>query len=315
MRNLRVSMAMGACVALGTMSAPAQTLTDAECQSLDARFRSDTAIISTFVEFVPSLRAAGGGCGTGPIELKTPSSEHIVTLIDDVIVEGEGLRAYADTGAPPATLIARMEGLRVMPRIDDPVMDFVFAAQYRRNAVDGRLVVTFDREANRLILDELSLDFPGPNNVRASAEASGVDARDRRALLTSVATAKLMTAYVEIETRGLFETYLLRPLAQSVLADTEDAPAAFDAWKEELRTTVVTIPDETVPTASKRAFERLLQDLPNPHGRLRIELAYPGGFGLQEAMALGEIRFMRPDAWIVAPLVARFDYQRDDRAE
>lgn len=208
-------------------------------------------------------------------------------LADRLRWRGEGLDAVlAGTGLPTAIEV-QADGLRQLTVTGEPVLDWAFEAQGRPHGIEARLAARWDREARAVEVTALSLDLPGDNGLEATARIEGVDLSTPGAAATSAGSMALARLDASLDSHGLFEDWLLLPLASAVLADAADPEAAWDAWRRSALDAVAAMPDALAPGGTRAALKALLLELPNPAGRLDLTLEAAEGGGL------GAARFAR----------------------
>jgi hypothetical protein len=179
----------------------------------------------------------------------------------------------------PGTYRIDVEGLRIVVQTGQAQLDWVYAAQSRRNKIDAELVMAWDASGKTFRVEAFNIDFPGDNLVEFSALANGVDLSSTGAVQMSATSFALTEADLRIQTQGLFEWHLLVPLGTYVLPYEGDMDAAVAGLQAEATAAVAELPDATVPKASKEALAALIAELPNPSGTVTLSFRADPGFG------------------------------------
>jgi hypothetical protein len=199
--------------------------------------------------------------------------------IDRLKFRGSALGWIADGASQPEGLEVVVDGLRLVVQTGNAQMDWLFAAQSRPNAIDAELSLAWDPSAKTVRLEGLSIDFPGENLVEASATVTGVDLSSDGAMQMSLTSFELTKFDARITTHGLFEWYVLMPLAASVLPNDGNIDAAAEAVQADLLALIGGLPATSVSDDSKAALGALVEELPNPSGDLVLSLRAEPGIG------------------------------------
>ncbi len=232
----------------------------------------------------PAIRVGPGGCVASDIRLDGgPRTEFRIARI---AWSGTGFDRMLADGLPPTSLKVSAKGIRVIPRTGQPVFDYAFGKQSIRGAVDLEIAASWDATAKALTLETLELDFPAENRIGVSATLEGIDLTDRDSIEASAATAAITEAFTRIETRGLFESYVLMALAPALLTEDEDPEAQVQALKVRANTLVGIAPSALLPQASKDALRRLISVMPNPNGTLAVRMTASPGLGTARGLDL-----------------------------
>jgi hypothetical protein len=198
---------------------------------------------------------------------------------DALRFRGSALGWFADGEAPPDGLEVQVENLRIVVQSGNTQLDWLLAAQARAGTIDADLSLAWDAARRELQLERLNIDFPGENQVQASARVGNVDLSSTGAMQMSATGFALTEADLKVTTHGLFEWYLLMTLGPLVLPQEGDMNAAADAIRTDLITDVVNLPSASFSDAAKDALLALIAALPNPSGDLTVALRSEVGIG------------------------------------
>ena len=86
-------------------------------------------------------------------------------------------------------------------------------------------------------------------------------------------------AVTDIRSTRFFQDYLLQPLGFAVLYQSDDPEARVEQLKEIARGYLADVPADILPPSSQEALLTLLDQMPDPSGRLRIEKTADPGIG------------------------------------
>lgn len=220
-----------------------------------------------------------GFCVLTGIEISYGAEPRSVLILDRLLVKGAALDAFLGAEAAPTALEARIEGLRLLTRTGIASFDYASAAQARLARTNASFLLSWDDKAKVLRLERLNVDLPGNNAIALKAEVQAVDLSSRAALQTSFASFALTRADLDMTLHGFFEWYLLPALAASFLPNEGDAEAAAKDAKAAAKAFIETLPEPTFPKASREAAARIVDEMPNPSGRLKLSFVAPDGFG------------------------------------
>lgn len=225
--------------------------------------------------------AEDGWCEAAGVRVALGGGSMVPTILADRLRwRGEELEAVlAGTGLPVAIEL-EAEGLRQVTVTGEPVLDWAFEAQARPQGSAARLAARWDREARAVEVTALSLDLPGDNGLEATARLEGVDLSTPGAAVTSLGSLSLARLDASVESNGLFEAYLLVPLASAVLVDAPSPEAGWAAWRRSALDAVAVMPDALAPAVTRAELKALLLELPNPAGRLDVAVDAQQGRGL-----------------------------------
>jgi hypothetical protein len=209
-------------------------------------------------------------------------------FIDELRLRGDllGLVLLSEVPeADAATFGLQVVGLRMVPQIGDPVMDYIYHAQWQRFAIGVQMEARVSAADKILELQQLSVDFPLDNQVSLSARVSNVDLSSQAALQMSLTSFAVTEAELRVTSHGLFETYVLAVLAPLLLSADGDMPAEEERLRAAAIAALTGLPEASFSPESKDAMARLLQELPNPDGTLTVRMAAEAGFGPARLMA------------------------------
>ena len=227
-------------------------------------------------------RVAGvtdGWCEIADVVLDLPGQYVPDWHADRLRLRGSALPWALGKPALPERLEAEVQGLRLVVQTDNPQMDYLFAAQARAYPIAATLALRWDKAVNTLHLDRLDIDFPGTNAVSLTAEVGRVDLSSVGAMQMALTGFAITRARLSVTTHGLFESYGLMALGAAMLPYEGDMASAVATRKAEAGLAIAGLPEATFPGRSRAALWALVQELPNPSGRLVVDLRADAGFG------------------------------------
>jgi hypothetical protein len=195
-------------------------------------------------------------------------------VVDELHWQLDGLEALLIRGALLDRVEIRARGVYVLANTGMADFDYVMEAQARASggiAVD--LLATHD--AGELRLDRLHVDFPGENSIDATLHMTGVDPAAPEA-------ARIHAARIEVLTRGLFESYALMPLANLLLAASEDPETEVARLQAGATAAIEALPEPLFHRSTRQALAALVADMPNPAGIVVLDLQSPAGLPLSQ---------------------------------
>lgn len=221
-----------------------------------------------------------GFCVMTGVELPLGDGAGSVLMIDRVLVKGSALDWLVGTEPAPTVLEGRIEGLRVIPRSGNAALDYAAEAQARLSRTNASFLISWDAAARRLRLERMHIDLPGNNAIYLGAAAEGVDLSSEAAIQSSLSGFLLTRVEMDATLHGAFEWYLLPQLALVLLPDTGDAAQTAADLRAQGKAAIAALPETTFPPETKDALVRLIGELPNPSGRMRLDFRADPGFGL-----------------------------------
>ena len=220
------------------------------------------------------------GCLYTDLRLDLPGQYMPDVLMDSLHLSG-ALQWVADGTTVPDRLSVRVQGLRMVVKLDVPHLDWLFAAQAqaKSNLIRAEMDLAWDAAARVLAVEGLTVDLPGENLVTLSAKVAGVDLGSVGAAQMSLTSFAVTEADLMVQSHGFFETYLLMGLGESLLQSEGDIDAAAEALRQEAKAGIADLPEALVPAESKAALVALVEEMPNPAGRLTVRLRSEAGLG------------------------------------
>lgn len=266
---MRVTSFGAAALIASLSAAPASAeMTRALCETA-AQAASEQTALPLLLE-APNFTLEDGACVTRDL---FAVFGQIRVLVEEVRLDLVGLPALLDGPVYLDRAEITLSGLRLVPSTGLPEFDYAYMAQARANeAIDAVFLATY--QDGRLSLERLEIDFPGDNRIEARLELTEIDPDPRRA-----AEARLASLNVAIQSNGLFENYALNAVAASLLRGSQDPEADVEAYKGQGIAALQSLP---LPEASTEALTRLIADMPNPTGWLRLSLEPEGGVALAD---------------------------------
>lgn len=180
------------------------------------------------------------------------------------------------TGKFPGDLQLRVKGLQRVMHTGTAPIDYLFAAQARLGAIDGSASLYWVPDTKTLTVSSLDLDFPGKNTLSLKGRITNVDPVAVRATGQTPTGFALTDAELDVTTHGLFEEYLLPPLVNAALPK---GAADVERVRKQVLELLADLPDAAVPSGTKDALNRLIDELPNPSGTLVAQFRSEPGFG------------------------------------
>lgn len=270
-------------LALTVVAAPA--LAETAEERLERQCRRGWEAVTALREHVP-LTGQYDGVEDGWCQL---SKLALVTngYTPDVYVDRLRLRGAAvgwfllgETGPSPVVdLDAQVEGLRLVPQMGDPQMDYLYLVQSNAWPIRAELSIGWEPERKLVTLSKLAVDFPGENALAVTARVANVDLASASAIQMSASGFAVMDATLDVTSKGLFESYLLMSLGPVLLPREGDMAAAVEGLQAQAVAGIAELPEAAFPADTKAALTALVQELPNPSGRLTASFRAPAGFG------------------------------------
>jgi hypothetical protein len=193
--------------------------------------------------------------------------------------KGKGLSGLYAFDAAPESLQIDLDDFRILTKTPDPVMTYLMRAQSLRGTIDLDLSADWNAKTKILEIKELQFDFPGENEIALQATIQGVDLSGRSATVGSATSFAITDLTLELETNGLFETYLLFPLLSTALSGSDQPETQMARLKSDITATIATLPDTTFNADTKTALGQAIDQMPNPSGTLTLQMAAPKGIG------------------------------------
>ncbi len=263
---------------LQTGLAGAQSPDAAACTASLQRLAQVTGVSPIAAIAAEAQITSDGWCGLSDVTIPT-NSKYLSFGIDDLQWRGTDMARFAAGGLPPTALDVRLTGFRFLTNTGDPVMTYLMAQQSGAKGISGDLSLIWDAGSSELEMTALNLDFPGENTIAVTARFRGVDLTSRATMQQSVGGFALTKAKVDVLTNGLFETYLLLPFGQLVLGGAEDPAAQVAALKAAASDQISSFPNPPFMPGSTDALTQLITDMPNPTGRIVLDIDAPNGLG------------------------------------
>lgn len=280
-------------------------LAPAHARMTESRCAVSWGMVSAPLGLPPDLalpRLEGEECVVRDLEIM---SGRMRILVDELRWQLDGLEALLIRGALLNSVEVTARGVYVLAATGLPEFDYVMEAQAR--AGEGIAVDLLATHAGGEVrLDHLHVDFPSENAIDATLHLSGVDPR-------APDQAVILAARLELLTRGLFETYALMPLANLLIGSADDPEAEVARLQAEAIAATEALPEPQFPRTTRAALAMLVQDMPNPAGRVIFDLQSADGLPIsqltEDAGFLGRLPASVPLA-ALAGAVAQVSYHR-----
>ena len=234
----------------------------------------------------PSLfrQTANGGCRTSGLEFKI--NEHVAIKADSLSWSGRDMDRFVETGLPPTALELTVSGIRIVPQVGDPTFQFLQDIQTRGQNIGVTLSLDWEAETRELFLRYFTISLPSDDYVRVTARVEGVDMSSAESLAKSAATFGLTDVGLEVRTTRIFQDYLLFVVGMALLDGHPDPAARMAELKAIGRTGIDAAPGDVLSETSKAALKRLVDDMPEPAGLLRITQTANPGLGVARGLLL-----------------------------
>lgn len=246
---------------------------------------------------------AAAGVLDGPVAATAVTAERQQCMLRDLQVpagiagqfrarslgwEGEGLDRFTAEGLPPTALRLTIDGIRFVPLLDEPVMQYLLAEQSVPFGVDVTLSLRWHADEGQLLLEQFEADFPGDNAVRVTAMADGIDLSSHDAMRMSVGSVALREVTANITSNGLFESYALFVVGGALLGGAENPAGEVARLKAQAIVAIDDFPAAIYPDASREALKALVRDMPHPKGTLRVAMTADPGLGPARFLSLSK---------------------------
>ena len=256
-------------------NAPAQSLIKLDNDGCGEGLKELAAIAGAELAQNASPRKIAGSC---EVKALTIRAEGVEISVDSIKWNRAGLLPLTK-GQMPENLRLQLQGVRVInaPQ-DQPGWQFLASEARLGRKFDAGAELVFSADTGVLEIARAGLDFGNGNTAGIHARLHGVSA----SLPKSPAVAGL-AAFVDEAgfslSQGNARSNTALALAMSAL---QGSPAGKDI--EGLRATALTMIKDgmgaEIDSASRKALERLIGDLPEPTGGLRLMVQAPDGFAL-----------------------------------
>jgi len=270
-------MIRAAAVLLLALSGPAAAQGPDFCAAVWQRLTDSAALVFPLQGKIEATEA--GDCLATQVMLETPGDFVPDWHADSMLLRGTALAWLVGEQAAPDRLEVEVSGLHLVVETGNPQIDYTLAAQARANRIQARAALTWDATAKALVLETLEVDFPAANRLELAARIEGVDLSSTGAAQTSLGSFALTEVDLLIQSHGLFEWYLLNPMAVALLPHDGDMQAAEAGLKAEAAGNIARLPGATFSQQSKSALLALVSELPNPSGILTLSLRSEAGLG------------------------------------
>ncbi len=269
LRKITSSMKRFALSALASLAVTAPSyaqMTDASCA---VSWGLISNLMTLLQEVTPSID--GGACVVRDLEVM---NGRVRILVDVIRWELDGLEALLVSGSLLDRAEIHARGIYVVASTGMPDFDYMLEAQARATEGIG-LDLLATHEDGQVLLEQLHVDFPGENAIDATLRLDTVDPRRPE-------TALLSDLRLELLTHGLFETYALMPLGNLLLSTDEDPAAQVDRLRAEAIAAIGTLPEPLFNATSRQALTLLVEDMPNPAGRVVLDLQSDQGLPITQ---------------------------------
>jgi hypothetical protein len=208
---------------------------------------------------------------------------------DLVSVSGGMMPWLTGAAVEPERLEVRATGLRNTVQTGDAVTDYFLEAQSMPFPSSATLTVFWDMEAKVMRVEPFTLDLPGNNAVTFSMAIAGASDPLSLFVMADPMALAVTEARLEVTSHGFFEAYALPGLAAAFLSGAADPKAEAEALRTEALNLIAALPDAVVSAVSRDELAQLITELPNPAGRLVLDLRADPGIGAARFAVLDEI--------------------------
>lgn len=262
----------------------------AHAQMSEASCAVSWGMVSTPLGLPPDLAGArleGDDCVARDLEIMTG---RLRILVDELRWQLDGLEALLVSGALLDRVALSARGVYVLAATGMADFDYVMEAQARAGeGISVDLLAT--HAGGEVMLDRLHVDFPGDNAIDARLHLTDVDPN-------APDLAVIRAARLEVLSRGLFETYALMPLANLLIGSSDDPEAEVARLRADAIAAIATLPEPMFNRSTRQALTMLVEDMPNPAGRVVLDLHAEGGLPLtrltEDAGLLGRLPVTDP---------------------
>lgn len=230
-------------------------------------------------EAIPGIvrEGADGACRIDGVDIYLGPS--VVIETDRIMWTARDPDRFVVDGLPPAALTLNVSGISIVPDFGDKALSYLSRIQNRGRTIDLVFDAEWSEADRHLSLNALNLTFPEEDYVHFSAEIEGVDLSNRNTIQMSAGSMAITRSVTDIRSTRLFQDYLLQPLGLELLFRSDDPEARVEELKDIARNRISDVPPDILPVPSKEALLVLLDQMPAPSGRLRIEKTADPGIG------------------------------------
>ncbi len=273
------------CLALSlSLLLPNATFADQRTCAAEWDWLTERAELTAATRFAPAY-LGDGACRVRGVTLT--GGDRVAYEAAAITWQIDGLdQAMAGTALPHAATL-NIEDFRTTPQTGDGATDYIFSARQAGRGINANLSFNWDETSRDLTLHRLEIDPWGEDTLSLSAQLSGVDLSSVSALQVSIGSMALHKLELDVTSRGLFEDYILLPLGLHVITDSADPDGQVATQKAETARIIDLLPIAAVSGTSRAALKSLVADMPNPRGRLRLDLDTDAGVGLPRLIAFG----------------------------
>ncbi len=229
-----------------------------------------------------SVSAIAGWCRITNLRVDTRGQYQPNYRAAQVEIQGDAVRLLLDPAAQPRELRLRSKQVNMVMASDFAPLRYALDKQALRNGFSFDLNLQWDAAGKLLTLQSFLIDFGNDNTLGATAAVRNVDLSSPETRERSLTGFAVTNLDLKIETNGLFEAYLLTPLALSLLpadGSEQDMEAAVTRRKQEGGAVIGQLPDASVSRDSKAALTAVINALPNPTGEFTLSMRSDEGFG------------------------------------
>ncbi|NNE88101.1 MAG: hypothetical protein HKN27_08490, partial [Silicimonas sp.] len=186
---------------------------------------------------------------------------------------------FVTEGLPPTAPTLRVDGITINQDFGDKTLSYLNRIQNKGRTIEVLFDADWDAGHRRLSINALNLSFPDDDHVQFSAEIEGVDLSSRNNILMSAGSLAITRTVTDIRSKRTFQDYLLQPLGFALLYRSDDPEARVAELKDVGRAYIAMVPDDILPQKSQADLLSLLDQMPDPSGRLVIETTATPGIG------------------------------------
>jgi len=245
---------------------------DAVCAEL---FESLGAIETTDKTTIESIES---GCRltNGYVELQSPMQIHFDEL---TLTGGDALAALSESRLP-ATLEVKGTNVRLRPRMDDALFDYLFDQQAM--LYDFGFSLRWDEASGALDIEDFSVASPYIGRIAMRASFSDANLEDlREAVLQPTALGRLENLHLLLEDRGLFAAFAVMPLA-NLLPSSDDPEALVERYRQIGKDMISSLPATVASDETKEVLTQFLDELPHPTGIYAVEAKADPAVGMED---------------------------------
>lgn len=310
MRRLLLPFALVGFVGLPDLASAWDRVT---CGTLAEALLTHSTLGETHKVSFGAVEAQPGGClfedvAVTPITVEDADPRMELGLSQAVFarrlqLSGDALDWIVDPRHVPRDFAVSVSDLHFQMRVGPADYRYYQSVIARDHAVSFALEAGWNEETQTVEIDLRELVFPFGDRVSLSLLAEAVDLSSREARARSLGSFRITRTTFDAQLFTLFQRVVLLPLLTALEpppsgSETEDLPETpsyervedverrFEDWKDEIGQMVADMPESLLYDGSELALQGLIEDLPRPQGRLKVDLTSQEGIGPAQVILL-----------------------------